>query len=369
MQRCHRQREIAGELRKQIVQGKYPPGARIPPHVAIERQYHSSTVTVQRALNRLVAEGFLVARGQRGTYVVDKPPHLHHYGLLFPTSRNESWGQFSIALYHEAMKANADSCRLSCFFALPEPANLANYSQLVELAQSHQLAGLIFTFIPHALVGTPLIEQTDMPRVGIWTPGPFPFPAIFPDYETFLRKAVNYLQSRGRQRVALLALGSEMAMFCAQFRTALARSNITTRPYWLQCADIGSLAARQCMHLLMHGNQTERPDGLIIADDNLVEPATAGLVDAGVRVPDDMDVVAHANFPWQPSSLVPAKFLGFDTRQILRVCIQTIDMQRQGRVPPRLTIVPPVFDDEVDMGQTVSDQIGWTHGGARPETG
>ena len=51
-------------------------------------------------------------------------------------------------------------------------------------------------------------------------------------------------------------------------------------------------------------------------DDNLVPDATAGLVAADVRVPYDIEVVAHANLPHSTPSAVPARRIGFNVRQL-----------------------------------------------------
>ena len=104
-------------------------------------------------------------------------------------------------------------------------------------------------------------------------------------------------------------------------------------------------SARNAMHLLMHADQKERPDGLIITDDNLVEAATAGLLDAGVSVPQDLTVVAHCNFPWPTPSHVPARRLGYDVRQILSACLSDIDRQRNGGKPKSISI-PAVWEED-----------------------
>ncbi|HUU68288.1 MAG TPA: hypothetical protein VM186_02090 [Planctomycetota bacterium] len=90
----------------------------------------------------------------------------------------------------------------------------------------------------------------------------------------------------------------------------------------------------------MHAGRFERPDGLIISDDNPVEPATAGLVDAGVRVPKDLTVVAHANSPWPTASYVKAKRLGFDCLRLIQIAVDSIDAQRCGLPCPQFTSVP-----------------------------
>ncbi len=58
---------------------------------------------------------------------------------------------------------------------------------------------------------------------------------------------------------------------------------------------------RQLGRLLVQGAPGERPDGLVITDDNLVPDLTAGLAESGVK---DV-VVAHTNFPHPTPSAVP----------------------------------------------------------------
>ena len=101
------------------------------------------------------------------------------------------------------------------------------------------------------------------------------------------------------------------------------------------------------MHLMMSGKDGERPDAIFVTDDNLVEYATAGILDAGVRVPDEVEVVVHCNFPWPVPSIVPVRRIGFDARQLIAACIRSIDQQRAtGTIPPPVAI-PAQFEDEL----------------------
>ena len=97
----------------------------------------------------------------------------------------------------------------------------------------------------------------------------------------------------------------------------------------------------------MHGDPSQRPDGILIGDDNLVEYATAGLIDAGVKVPTEVEVVAHCNFPWPTPSVLPVKRLGYDVRECLRECIAAIDEQRGGSKTVSPHIVPARFEEEI----------------------
>jgi DNA-binding LacI/PurR family transcriptional regulator len=91
----------------------------------------------------------------------------------------------------------------------------------------------------------------------------------------------------------------------------------------------------------------QRPDALIIADDNLVDHACAGLMQLGLRVPDDVDVVAHANFPLSGNAILPVTRLGFDVPAILRTCLAVIARRHEGLEVPPLTVIPPLFTWEL----------------------
>ena len=66
------------------------------------------------------------------------------------------------------------------------------------------------------------------------------------------------------------------------------------------------------VHLAFVVQQPERPDGLIVTDDNLLTSASEGLLAAGVRVPEEVSVVALTNFPNLVPSAVPVTRIGFD---------------------------------------------------------
>ena len=58
---------------------------------------------------------------------------------------------------------------------------------------------------------------------------------------------------------------------------------------------------------------------------------------------DEIDVVAHANFPYLPDSLVPVTRIGFRIRQILDEAIESIAQQRRGIEVQDVTRIEAVF--------------------------
>jgi DNA-binding LacI/PurR family transcriptional regulator len=194
---------------------------------------------------------------------------------------------------------------------------------------------------------TSSLEGLNVPRVFVQHDDRFCTPSVVQDGAAFQRRAVEYLRAKGRRRVAHLSM--EPWREVAEFEGALKDLGLEVRPYWNQGVPTGSVkyTAANTVNLLMQLEGEKRPDAIIIYDDNLIEHAGAGLLAAGVKVPEEIEVVAMCNFPVPVPSVFPVKRLGLDIRQLLAECFRTIDTQRRGETPPPIKKLPPLFEDEL----------------------
>jgi DNA-binding LacI/PurR family transcriptional regulator len=343
--------QISQHLRQQIVMGELPPGAQLPKRVELERQFAVSPLTLQRALSSLIEDGFVYAKTGQGTFVAAHPPHLSRYGLIFPFAPSDrvQWSNYYTALNNEAQGVQkVEPNKLTIYYGLELPENRSERDKLIADVESHRLAGLVFVSTPVNFRGTPLLDEPRIARVAVMRNPGFGIPQIRLDGDAFSDKALDYLQSRGRKRVATINSATMTPDWMGNFRQGVAERGMETYPFWTQGVHtIGAEWARNVVHLMFQGPPERRPDALFISDDNLVPHATAGLLAAGVSVPDDVEVVAHANFPWPTASVVPVKRLGFDVRQVLRLCLANIDRQRKQEPVEQLTTVQPLFDEEM----------------------
>ena len=62
--------QIAADLRKQIREGRYAPGDKLPSHSVLRETYNSAVETVRRALATLRDEGLVETHSTRGTFVL-----------------------------------------------------------------------------------------------------------------------------------------------------------------------------------------------------------------------------------------------------------------------------------------------------------
>jgi hypothetical protein len=341
--------EILAELRGQIISGLLAPGKAIPPRSQLKESFRAGPYTIQRALDSLKNDGF-VSISQHGTYVSDNPPHLSRYAMTFPSRPSESpgWSRFARALHDSAMRFHGQhSKQFDFYFSIDAKEASPDFGRLIKDTERYRFGGILFTTPPYALWGRAALKQPDMPRVAIMHfEQELGIPAVTTDTPKFIATATSYLLAKGRRRVAVLAIEDPSAGDAEGLVGVIRCGGLTTYPYWVQaCPYENTRAASRVVQLLMQGR--ELPDALIIADDHLVEHACAGLIAAGVRVPDDIEVVAHCNYPNHVPAVLPVKRLGFDCGEIVRRCVEIMEMQRRGEDVPDQTLIVPQFEDDL----------------------
>lgn len=342
---------IIRELRARIVGGELSPGSRLPTRTEIEAFYGAGPTTVQRALDHLRRDGFIESRGRNGTFVTHSPPHLNRYAMVFVNEPQAMVGnRFWAALQQQAQILDRENhdWELQDYWGVDGHPDSREYVLLRDEVIAHRVAGLIFTSLSHKLEGTPLMDEPGIPRVAIMQPLPHvKMPVVFLDTDSFFERAAEVLAAAGRKKVAFINPVGRFYGGCEE-RTnqTLEAHGLETRPHWWVCVPIEAAElARRFVALLLHGARSEWPDALVVSDDNLVEHVIAGLVELGVRVPRDLEVVTHCNFPYPVPSVVPVRRVGFDVSAIVRACTSCIDRQRRGEEEvPAVTKIPAVVE-------------------------
>jgi len=348
---------VLAELKRRIIQNKFASGSRLPTCRQLAKEFCASPMTAQRVLNRLVSDGFLMAHGRRGKHVHDLPPHLFRYGIVF--SSDPSGGELGYwppawkALNDEALRVEHVDLRrqVVSYYNITGHTDTKDYRRLIRDVNESRLAGLMLVApvrLP-ALFETPEFKEKDVPRVVMFGDSPNARALSIPvSFWQFLGRALDYLASQGHKRVALFDVPDSPLIDVNRVLAELAKRGMTTHPYWLLPVDHRTgHSARPVVQLLMSGRKEDRPDALIIANAFLVEHVTAGLVDTGLRVPRELEVVAGGNYPHLTRSLVPVKWLVADVREGVRLGIELIDRCRRGEQPEPVGPLPDLFEEEL----------------------
>jgi len=340
-------------LRQGLVAGTYQPGERLPSQAILTKRYGVSQPTLQRAINLLVEEGFLVSKPRVGVYVHDHPPHISRYALILPRpSRVPSHitSRFFDSLFHVAATHNEQAIDGIEFKAINLPIGveekrIANkkFNSLCHEIEQHRFAGLIYAGGVRVIMNQPSVRDSGIPQV-ILGAKDLQYHSVALDHEAFLKMAAQYIHEQGRTRLAVISMAGSSA------RQVINQSVVPIKipPRWSHAIHIDNAeAAVNLMRLLLHGDEANRPDALLITDDNLTEYVLAGVLAKGLSVPDDLLIVSHANFAIKPRPLIPVTYLGYDTKEILsaavRVCRQA---KQQADVSPITKWIMPHFDLE-----------------------
>jgi DNA-binding LacI/PurR family transcriptional regulator len=347
------QETIVDAIRSEIIDGKLVPGARLPTYDDLQQRFGTTRTTVHRACRRLISLGYIQSTAKVGTYVSSTPPHLYRYAIAFPSRPDgvQYWTSYWTIL-RAAAKAVADASpptQILPFYEITGHADVEDYQRLMADVRSQRLAGIILLSGPHLILNTPLLQSCPVPRVyiggDVWRWG---IPSVSPDGNSFVGRALAHAAEHSRRRPMLIGLDGSVQSVWETWSKACRSHRIQAARWQIQYLPRSPWdAAAHLTQVLMQLPAQRRPDALVVADDHLVEGVTAGLLLSKLRASQLPTVIAHANFPNPPRALLPVTYLGYDSRQLIRACVDVLDAQRRGEAPPRTTLVPAVFASEL----------------------
>lgn len=337
-------REVVAALRQTITSGVWPPGTRVPPRRELCKIQGCSPSTLQYAMDTLAAEGFIISMGQNGTLVCDSPPHLTDIAVVFPEFPRNN--RFLSALNNEIQLPREDGLSLTGWYGITGHIDDPGYHALIERIESRQLAGIIIASNPRVETNTPLLTHSSVPQVAFASPNQSftNLGTIVFSQKSFMIRAAEHMRNAGKSRVAVI---THPRADLADWEAAFAQSGLSLPPHRFHPVDLYAVnGARHLARLLFHEDQTARPDAIIISDDNLVEAVTLGMAEAGVHAFGEVEIIAHCNFPWPPSSSLPVTRLGWDARAMLNLALDTLGDMRQGKAATIIN-VDAIFETEI----------------------
>ncbi len=337
---------VTEELRTQIVQGDFPPGTRLPKRSELRERYGISHVTIQRALDELIRDGFVYTRGRGGTFVSKKPPHLYHYGLLM----HSGCTPYVEALKHEAALL-AEARGITWRFYDED-----QITPLEQDAHEHRLAGVILAY--PTLLDTPphlpslLIDPQAAP-CGKST--------LVMDFQSLANRGMERLNELNIQHVTALTSDSDPH---GQVVSALKKSAVAHglsmpnfRVQYL-CPKAAAWAGG-LIELLMINSSPKNHEALFVTNDQLLPAVLESIGRLPIESRHRLTVLTYANYR-SDQEMIPdvdglARVirLGFDTGLSLRTALAHLEAQRVDKQPPRRVDLPVLFEEEVGQYEMV----------------
>jgi|GEM_PF-1768897 len=339
--------EVAQWMRRRIFGGDWNPGERIPTNRKLAQTAGVSLVTVQKAADALLREGFIDTAGRRGTFVSDRPPHQSRFAVAYPFGEAELH-RFRAADFNPKFRsllhtyADQHELNLDFYFVIDKAWQSSDAQRLLAEAREHRLAGVIFPWLRREIDDTPL-AQLGVPTVGFQhgQRGSICQATLELPIDRHVERAAAYAQAQGRSRMGILLVDTFSQNAISEAIEAARVRGIEVRNEWVMgCSPYQPHWLLGYLRLIGQLPAAQRPDVLLVNDDSFVDAAATGLSQAGLRVPDDMLVIAHANFPLGSSEVKPFVRMGANLTEAVAQAFETLACSRGGDVSPANAELP-----------------------------
>ncbi len=337
-------RQIIPILREEILTHRQP-GQRLEPIEQMAKHFSVSFPTMREALSVLEQEGLVERHVGRGTFVGDlnksrhvgvlieqdiADPHAPYFGRRVSQQVVRFLCQASVrARLYVGHRPVADDS--------PRPLTCADFLEAVE---RRRLSGVV-AFAPDCTLPYWLgaVQAQHIPVVG----GSGQYSCAVKHEGRSLRMGVEYLLRRGRRRIALMEYHAPLDHTGAleSFHTAMRMAGAEVNPRWIRhslnpCAPGANLEEFPSIWAASR----EKPDGLLICDDNLFPATAMAILRLGVRVPQDLLVVTHWNKGSGIAVPFPVAKLEVDTDGCARLMGRTLLKLMRGEAVKRSLAVP-----------------------------
>ncbi len=339
-----KRQQLVDIFKDQLISGELCRNGLLPTYDELEKMFDASRVTLHHALNQLKQDGYIVSVERQGIYPAASLPCRDHFALVSEDdiSTNKYWS----ALYHETQMLNRENSGRQFKFFQSSNLEKPETRHLLDLLERRMIAGIYFMLRDtDALV---MKIQHDYPEI----------PAIFThklpsgrnsfyiqlDATSCLRKVMEYARSKNIRKIAMISKGEQK--LATHFPEIADAYGLKTRPEWCLAAPERYIAGVcNLVRLLMALPKKDRPECLYITDDNLITLVQTALIETGVRVPDELQLICHCNFPERSETVLPVKRVGYDTRDILNAVVEIGDEYYRG-VPPPCKIINGKYESE-----------------------
>jgi DNA-binding LacI/PurR family transcriptional regulator/DNA-binding transcriptional regulator YhcF (GntR family) len=337
-------KEIGAHVRSLIKDGTLPPGIGIPPTKVLAAAWDVFPNTVKIALDPLVKEGLMDRRRYRGSFVLDARRNIRRLGIYenfgaIPTGDRDFLVSLQIELSVLLEKQNAELKVWIDGRKSPKslPENLVEACRKREIdgvVTSHPLKGILKSLTALPVPITALTSFRDCPQ------------RVDFRFKDLVENSVRRLAALGVRRAAVVSSvvpdattetinPQDVSRFYDHFRQAVADHGMETRPEWM----IQPTTPKPKRGIEQFGydatktlwSQSSLPDGLFIFPHTTARGSLTALLELGVKIPDDLKLVAHGNIETPILTPYPVEWITSSSREIVQAMVSQIQCALDGQ--------------------------------------
>jgi len=335
--------EILTNLCSAIASGKWLPGDRIPDRKELLAQFGVSIVTLQNAIEILLCDGFLVSERGRGTFVAERPPCTHRFAVI--STKEDMPNRFQKNLLQSAKKLGKErgfeifSASLNLYDMQLNPGEI---NSILDQIDRHLFAGiLMIPYFPKEEIPTHA-RAAGIPLARFHAETGWLLPPSDIVFDLKLMEPadlfVKVFQENNVKKVSILCW-NEPGFGTSGLVDRLASAGIVVRPEWiLSIPPKWQTTGPNIIRLLLSLPDGLRPDGIFVADDNLLPLVLAEAEALNIRIPEDLFVAVQYNFPEEGGRFPRIWKIGPDTDEIVKAFFECSKQVRETGIPQTRTI-------------------------------
>ena len=289
--------QIAEILRKEILVKS--PGDRMDSDNVLARKFSVSTSVIREALSILTRDGLVTRHVGKGTFV-SADTRQKHVALLLDTdcTHSRSSLQFLVILREIRSLMDAREIPYRVYLGNQNPVEIQPYLSATSLLDDVKIGSVsavlsIFS-VPHP-EWTSVLQDYRVPILGLSDYFP---EGVTRSRQQVMASALDCLTGHGAREIALMSWVSDRSLatnvsYIDAFRQEMQARGLRVREEWLKYRQHPSIPGVGWEHFRdIWTASEEKPDGLIVTDDILFQDAALAIVESGVRVPEELKVVA-----------------------------------------------------------------------------
>lgn len=345
--------QLASQLREEIQAGRWAPSERLPGELEMQEQFGISRTTIRDALNTLAGEGLVVRKHGTGTYVADNNK-LAFVAIAADASRLASpLGYWYRSLVESAQKRIADA-GYRAVIAVGNgktPEEFVETTNILNSIKSTNIVGVIDTSSVPFLSET--LSNEGVNTVVVECAVPTSEYSIVLDYSAFTKTCVDLLKSAGYDDFAVLhydfgtnnphevsdPVWREMSRLRMQ-----AIDNDYDR--WIPVSGYGYTDADDKAYeaFINWWKGPKKTNSILFFDDTVFDMASKAIIELGIKVPDDLAILTHANVGRHFHFPVKLTRVGFDAENVMKAAWDMLDklIKKEPLYYPTINVKPTV---------------------------
>lgn len=326
-------RQIADQMRHQILSGKIAPRTKLPSTAQIAKDAETDVKTVHRALSVLVKEGLLSRQRKVGTYVRERRKSLSPMGLYTSTGHlitpHRQFNQFlNFQVQKVAHKRGIKT--VSWYDQRPDPERTTLLPEMENAFHAGKVNSLLV--LSGSRTHRKWLENLPVPFSLL--SAYFPNGVVF-DFEGFLEKAIKTLRKKGCKSVSLIS-NLRPEMVDGPFADFCGRYGLAWRPRHIVHYDRNNSGPLD--HFGYHGfkqlwRSPPHPDGIILYPDATISGLLIAALSAGIKIGRDVKLAVHRNKGMEFFCPVPASFIALDVEDCAEALIDQAQAMMEGKEP------------------------------------